>query len=115
MKPDSAEKKATKSSKETDSVIERNLKDAISRVHGGKIRGLIIDVKAGAVTLHGHADDAAQISGITATAERVKGVKNISNKITPSAPSTKETGTKAVPPSAHEKIRNATHETKIGG
>lgn len=113
MKSEETSKKASKATTSPDESMERDVKEAIKRSLGDKIHDLKVSVKKGAVTLRGHVDDAAQIAGITAIAERIKGVMDIENKITASSPETSKAGAGATMPAHAKKSEQAA--AKSGG
>jgi osmotically-inducible protein OsmY len=114
MKSEETEKKAAKPTQDSDSAMEREIKDSISRSMGSKIQGLSVCVKSGVVTLEGQVDDPTLIAGITATAERMKGVTSIENKVTV-APVKKDLGVKAAPIATPEKKKETGHGSISGG
>lgn len=79
------EEKPTKDVQESTNVgssIVQEVKEAISRALGSKIRDLSVNVKGEDVTVHGKVDEASQIATVTSIIERVKGVKGVDNRVT---------------------------------
>ena len=83
MKTEEAPKKTeAKHDLNYDGGVEKELKDAVTRSAGSKIRGLVVSCKEGIARISGEVDEQSQIASITAIAERIKGIKEVENKIT---------------------------------
>lgn len=79
------EEKPTKDVQESANVggsMVQEVKEAISRALGSKIRDLSVSVKGEDVTVIGKVDEASQIVAVTSIIERVKGVKGVDNRVT---------------------------------
>jgi osmotically-inducible protein OsmY len=79
------EEKSTKDVQESTNVggsMVQDVKEAISRALGSKIRDLSVSVKGEDVTVLGKVDEASQIATVTSIVERVKDVKGVDNRVT---------------------------------
>jgi hypothetical protein len=81
MKSEEKHKKQEVVATVSDASIESGLKDAFGKDSGLKIHGLDLKVRHGEVTIDGKVADAAQRARAGAIAEKVKGVKEVDNKI----------------------------------
>jgi hypothetical protein len=112
------EEKLTKDVQESTNVgnsMVNEVKEAIARALGSKIRDLSVSMKGEDVTVLGKVDEASQIATVTSVIERIKGVKGVDNRVT-ATPLAKMPAEKtmATPPIGLKKEASP-HESASGG
>ena len=112
------DEKPTKDVQESTNVgssMLKEVKEAIARTLGSKIRDLSVSVKGEDVTVLGKVDEASQIATVTSIVERIKGVKGVDNRVTASPPAkVPSEKTMATPPAVMKKEASP-HEGASGG